>query len=238
MNETETTGSQNASQKLAIAIVSGGLDSVVMAHLLHSQGFALHLLTFDYGQRHKKEIEYSRECAARLGAGFSVVDLKGLQTLLSGSALIDESIEVPHGHYAADNMKSTIVPNRNAIFLTIAFGAAVSKNAQIVAAGMHAGDHYVYPDCRPAFVESFAVMQRIAIEGCGDTNLRLHAPFIDVTKDEIVRIGGALTVPFSRTWSCYKGGEIHCGKCGTCVERRESFALANVSDPTEYQRYD
>lgn len=205
-----------------------------MAHLLASQGWTLHLLAYDYGQRHAKEIEYSRDCAARLSAAFSVVDLKSLQTLLSGSALTDETIQVPHGHYAAQNMKSTIVPNRNAIFLTIAFGAAVAENAGMVAAGMHGGDHFIYPDCRPQFVESFAAMQRLAVAGCGDETLQLLTPFLNKSKADIVRIGAHLGVPFVRTWSCYEGGEIHCGACGTCVERRESFALAGVSDPTIY----
>lgn len=224
----------NAPRGLAIAVVSGGLDSVVMAHLLASQGWTLHLLAYDYGQRHAKEIEYSRDCAARLSAAFSVVDLKSLQPLLSGSALTDETIQVPHGHYAAQNMKSTIVPNRNAIFLTIAFGAAVAENAGMVAAGMHGGDHFIYPDCRPQFVESFAAMQRLAVEGCGDETLQLLTPFLNKSKADIVKIGAELGVPFVRTWSCYEGGEIHCGACGTCVERRESFALANISDPTIY----
>jgi 7-cyano-7-deazaguanine synthase len=235
MSENTTRNSVSGAQKLAVAVVSGGLDSVVMAHLLRSKGWKLHLLAFNYGQRHVRELEYSRECAARLDARFSVVDLTNLQSLLSGSALTDKSIEVPHGHYAAANMASTIVPNRNAIFLTIAYGAAVAQNAQMVAAGMHAGDHHVYPDCRPAFVETFAAMQRVAVEGCGDENLRLHTPFIDKTKSEIVKIGAELNVPFARTWSCYEGGEIHCGACGTCVERREAFALANVRDDTIYK---
>ena len=227
--------SENAVPGLAIAVVSGGLDSVVMAHLLASQNWKLHLLAYDYGQRHAKEIEYSRECAARLGAAFSVVDLKSLQAILSGSALTDENIAVPHGHYAAQNMKSTIVPNRNAIFLTIAFGAAVAENAQAVAAGMHGGDHFIYPDCRPEFVESFAAMQILAVEGCGDENLQLLTPFLGKSKSDIVKIGAELGVPFARTWSCYEGGETHCGACGTCVERREAFAQAGVPDDTIYQ---
>ena len=218
----------------AVAVVSGGLDSVTLAHLLKSQGYDLHLISFNYGQRHIKEIEYARRCADRLGAAFDIIDLSSLGRLLKGSALTDD-IAVPHGHYAAPSMAITIVPNRNAIMLTVAYGVAVAENAEIVAAGMHAGDHPVYPDCRPAFIESFAAMQRIAVEGCGHPQLRLHTPFGHFNKTDIVALGARLKVPFEETWSCYEGGALHCGRCGTCVERRESFELAGVADPTDYR---
>jgi len=219
---------------LAISIVSGGLDSVVMAHLLCEEGHALHLVSFDYGQRHVKELEYSRLCAKRLNAVHNVIDLRGVGAVLGGSALTDNSIEVPHGHYASPSMAITIVPNRNAIFLAVAYGVAVAQNAQLVATAVHAGDHFIYPDCRPDFISKFDEMQRVAVEGCGDPNLKLHAPFVQKTKSEIVKIGARLNVPFNETWSCYEGLEVHCGRCGTCVERREAFDLAGVLDPTEY----
>ena len=219
----------------AIAIVSGGLDSVTLAHLLKSQGWDLHLLAFDYGQRHKRELEFARLCAARLDASLDVVDLTGLKAVLGGSALTDD-IAVPHGHYEAPSMAITVVPNRNAIFLAVAYAAAVSRRAQLVATGVHAGDHFIYPDCRPQFIESFQSMQRLAVEGFGDADLRLSAPFVAMSKSDIVRIGADLKVPFEETWSCYEGGEIHCGQCGTCTERTEAFALAHVPDPTRYQQ--
>lgn len=219
---------------LAISIVSGGLDSVVMAHLLREEGHELHLVSFDYGQRHKKELEYSRLCATRLDAVHNVIDLTGVGAVLGGSALTDDSIAVPHGHYAAPSMAITIVPNRNAIFLSVAYGVAVAQNAQLVATAVHAGDHFIYPDCRPDFITSFDAMQRVAVEGCGDPNLKLHAPFVGISKSEIVRIGARLNVPFEETWSCYEGLDVHCGQCGTCVERKEAFELAGVVDPTEY----
>lgn len=219
----------------AVAIVSGGMDSVTLAYLLASEGYGLHLLSMAYGQRHAKEIEYARLCAARLGANFDVVDLSGVGRLLTGSALTTEGVDVPHGHYAAENMAVTVVPNRNSIMLSVAYGVAVSGGAKIVAAGMHAGDHYVYPDCRPSFVRAFDAMQREAVEGFGDESLRLHTPFIDKTKAEIVEIGAALNVPFEDTWSCYEGGEVHCSLCGTCNERKEAFELAGVPDPTVYR---
>ncbi len=218
----------------AIAVVSGGLDSVSLAYLLHSEGYDLHLISFNYGQRHRKELEFARLCAKRLEAEHSEVDLSGLGVLLKGSALTEASIEVPDGHYAAPNMAITVVPNRNAIMLTIAYGVAVAEEAAIVAAGFHGGDHFIYPDCRPEFVQAFDAMERHAVEGFGHPDLRLYAPFINIGKHDIVALGARLSVPFQETWSCYKGGQRHCGTCGTCVERREAFELANVTDPTEY----
>ncbi len=218
----------------AIAVVSGGLDSVTLAHLLARLGAQLHLLAFDYGQKHRKELDFARECAQRLNADFDIVDLSGFSRLISGSALTSDTIEVPHGHYAAEAMALTVVPNRNAILLALAFGVAVNESAQIVATGVHGGDHFIYPDCRPDFIQSFDAMQRTATEGFSDPNLRLLAPFLETDKTGIVRLGHELGVPFERTWSCYEGGAKHCGKCGTCVERREAFALADVEDPTDY----
>lgn len=220
--------------KKAIAIVSGGLDSVTLAYLLHSEGWALHLLAFDYGQRHRREVEFARQCASDLGAAFDLVDLRGAGKLLGGSALTDDSIAVPHGHYAAPSMSITVVPNRNAIFLTVAYGAAVAENAEIVATAVHGGDHFIYPDCRPEFINAFDAMQKSAVAGCGHPDLHLHAPFVQKFKHDIVKTGTTLGVPYEKTWSCYEGGEIHCGQCGTCVERKEAFALAGVADPTTY----
>lgn len=228
-----TSGVTSSDTRRAVAICSGGLDSSVLAFLLREQGFDLHLLGFDYGQRHVKELSYASELAVLLGAKFSRVDVSGLRPLLSGSALTDD-IAVPHGHYAAPNMAITVVPNRNALMLSIAYAAAVSDGAEVVACGVHAGDHHVYPDCRPAFIESFDAMQRVATEGFAHPKLRLFAPFVSISKADIVREGARLGVPFEETWSCYEGGEIHCGRCGTCVERAASFAQAGVSDPTLY----
>ena len=219
----------------AIAIVSGGLDSITLAYLLHAEGYNLHLLSFDYGQRHKKELTFAELCAKRLNAEFDVVDLSILGKHLKGSALTDD-ISVPDGHYAAPDMAITVVPNRNAIMLSIAYGIAVAENAELVAIGAHGGDHFIYPDCRPEFIVSFDTMQRRAVEGFGHPKLRLEAPFLHLGKHQIVKLGSVLQVPYGDTWSCYKGGEKHCGTCGTCVERKEAFELAGVLDPTEYER--
>jgi 7-cyano-7-deazaguanine synthase len=131
-------------------------------------------------------------------------------------------------------MAATVVPNRNAIMLSVAVGVAVARGAEAVAAAVHAGDHTVYPDCRPAFIEAIEHEARVANEGFIVDGFEVRAPFLHLTKDQIVRIGADLGVPFEETWSCYLGGEVHCGRCGTCVERREAFDLAGVPDPTAY----
>ena len=217
----------------AVAIVSGGLDSVTLAHSLAQEADHLHLISFDYGQKHKRELEFAKRAANRLEATWTLIDLSaaGLGTLLGGSALTDPQVAVPDGHYAAENMKVTIVPNRNAIMLAIACAAAESDGAGIVGLAVHAGDHFIYPDCRPEFVAAFEEMERLAM---ARPDLRIAAPFLTKTKAQIVQLGARLGVPFEQTWSCYKGGDLHCGTCGTCVERREAFQLAGVEDPTAY----
>ena len=221
--------------KKAVVIVSGGMDSVTLAHFYRGQGFDLSILSFDYGQRHAKELGFAKACADKLGAQHTVVDLSSLRALRPGSSLTDDSVEVPEGHYAADSMKATVVPNRNAIMLAIAYGHAVAIGAQVVAFGAHGGDHFIYPDCRPAFYDSLNLALEIGNEGFGAEGLHLEAPFIQIEKSDIAKIGLLDGVDFSQTWSCYKGGDLHCGKCGTCVERKEAFQVAGIEDPTIYE---
>ena len=217
-----------------VAVVSGGLDSAVLAHHLRADGWDLRLLSFDYGQRHVVELDHARGLAAGLGVRHDVVDLRSAGALLGGSALTDDSVDVPDGHYTDDSMRATVVANRNAIFVMVATGVAVAEGASAVAVGIHAGDHPVYPDCRPAFVAAAEHLARVANEGFVRESFAVLAPFLSWTKAEIVARGHELGVPLAATWSCYKGGATHCGTCGTCVERREAFELAGVADPTEY----
>lgn len=213
-----------------VAIFSGGLDSTVLVEQLRAAGDEVLALSLDYGQRHRKELEFAQATAARLQIEWRLADLRALAPLLAGSSLTSPDIAVPHGHYAEASMKATVVPNRNMIMLAVAAGWALSRQCQRVAYGAHAGDHTIYPDCRPEFV---AAMQRAL--GLADWQpLELHCPFLNLTKADIVRAGARLAVDFSQTWSCYEGGGLHCGACGTCVERREAFALAGVTDPTAY----
>jgi 7-cyano-7-deazaguanine synthase len=166
-----------------------------------------------------------------LGVAHSTSDVSGVGAMLSGSALTDD-VDVPDGHYEEETMKATVVPNRNAIMLAIAYGVASAQGVDAVATAVHGGDHFIYPDCRPEFITSFEVMQNHALAGYSE--IALYTPFVEISKADIAREGARLNVPFADTWSCYKGGEIHCGRCGTCVERREAFEIAGVDDPTEY----
>lgn len=213
-------------------ICSGGMDSVSLAHILAAQGVLKRLTSFDYGQRHHKELDYARACAERLGVAHHVIDMRAVGAVLTGSALTDD-IAVPDGHYAEDTMKITVVPNRNAIMLSIAYGISAAHDDDTVATAVHGGDHFIYPDCRPRFTQAFEVMQRAALDGYAD--IALHTPFVHRSKADIVREGARVGTPFAQTWSCYKGGATHCGRCGTCVERREAFHLAGITDPTDYQ---
>ena len=214
-----------------IVICSGGLDSVSLAHKVAAEHKLHGLLSFDYGQRHSKELDFAAACAARLGVPHKIVDIQGVGAALSGSALTDD-IEVPDGHYAEESMKLTVVPNRNAIMLAIAFGMAAAEKADAVAAAVHGGDHFIYPDCRPGFIDAFQVMQNHALDGYAD--ITLYTPYVHIAKADIVTDGAKYGTPFDQTWSCYKGGKDHCGRCGTCVERREAFYIAGVQDPTKY----
>ena len=213
-----------------VAIVSGGLDSVSMLYGLAKSDEVAEVLTFHYGQRHAREIEFARAAAMRLGLTHRIVPLRVLGEVATGSSLTDHRVPVPDGHYADESMKATVVPNRNMVMLSIAAARAISLKADAVAYAAHAGDHAIYPDCRPEFVSAM----RHAFQLMDWHPVRLITPFIGSTKAEIVDYGAKLDVPFEQTWSCYKGGRVHCGLCGTCVERREAFDLAGVEDPTAY----
>lgn len=211
-----------------VVLFSGGLDSTVLASMPED----MHLLSFDYGQRHRVELERASAIAAHLRLPHEVVDLRGITHLLGGSSQTDPAIDVPEGHYADASMRATVVPNRNMIMLSVAAARAISLGATEVAYAAHAGDYAIYPDCRPAFVDAM----RSALGLCHyDGGIRLVVPFGAVSKAHVVLMGVSLAAPMHLSWSCYKGGAVHCGMCGTCRERREAFELAGVPDPTVYE---
>jgi len=222
------------SRPIAVSLLSGGMDSTVLAYDLVRNGYEVHLLSINYGQRHKTELEFAKKTAYKLRAEHKIVDFSGLNVLLAGSALTSKDVEVPEGHYSADNMAITVVPNRNAILLAIATGWAVSLGAEKVAFAAHSGDHAQYPDCREGFVNRMTSAMNWGNSAFIHDGFHIDAPYVHITKADIARIGSGLGVPFEDTWSCYKGGTTHCGRCGTCVERAEAFAAAHVSDPTIY----
>jgi 7-cyano-7-deazaguanine synthase len=207
------------------------MDSTTAFYKAFEETDLVMALSFNYGQRHKRELTYARMTAEAHDVPYYIVDIRSIGMLLKGSALSDPDVEVPHGHYAADNMAITIVPNRNMIMLSQAVGAAIGAEANEVWAAMHAGDHPIYPDCRPEFITAMNETIEIATE----SNVQIVAPFIDIEKDQIARIGHELNVDWLQTWSCYEGANTHCGRCGTCVERAEAFYLAAIPDPTLYQ---
>ncbi len=219
--------------KSAVVVISGGLDSTVLAHYLKSQGYSLKALTIDYGQKHAEpEIECAIYQAKALGIEHNVIDLKSLLPLFGSSSLTDSATEIPSGHYTDMSMKATIVPNRNMIIISVAAAYAISSKFDFVAYAAHSGDHTIYPDCRSEFAE--ALNSTLALADWHPVSLL--RPFVQWDKTRICKEGEKLKVDFSRTWSCYRGGKMHCGHCGTCVERKEAFDLAGVKDPTEYQK--
>ena len=215
----------------AVVLFSGGLDSTVLAQQLINQKAVVHLLSIHYGQRHHKELQHSTRIAQLLGLPHQILDFSNLGKLLSGSSLTDDTVPLPEGHYEEESMKSTVVPNRNMILLSLAGGHALSIGFDTIAYAAHAGDHTIYPDCRPEFTNAMETVLNLA----DWEPLRLLRPFVDLTKQDLVRLGDDMGAPLHETWSCYAGRALHCGKCGTCVERKEAFSLANVSDPTKYE---
>lgn len=215
-------------KKDSIIIVSGGMDSVTLLYDCKDR-IAL-AVSFDYGSNHNgKEIPFAELHCKRLGIRHITIKLDFMRKYFA-SSLLEGADAIPEGHYADENMKSTVVPFRNGVMLSIAVGIAESNGLQHVMMANHSGDHAVYPDCRPDFVESFG---KAAIAGTYN-NVTLLAPYTNLTKADIARKGKQLGIDYSETWSCYKGGDVHCGKCGTCVERREALAIAGIADTTVY----
>lgn len=209
-----------------VLILSGGLDSTTLLYKLLADGEEVGCLSFDYGQRHRRELGCAAQVCRLLGVEHHVVELYPLQPLLAGSALSDPGVEVPEGRYSEETMRVTVVPNRNMIMLSIGIAWAVSAKATRVVYAAHSGPA-TYPDCRSEFVVLVDALARIY-----DWHpVRVEAPFVHMDKGQIVRLGLSLGVPYQRTWTCYKGGEYPCGVCGACIERREAFEAAGVPDP-------
>lgn len=216
--------------KKAICILSGGVDSTTLVYKLIKEGFKVEAITFFYGQKHDKEILSSMDTCSKLGILQEIVDISSVFKGIGGSALTDGT-PIPHGHYEEESMKSTVVPNRNSILLNIAMAYAISKDIQIVAYGAHAGDHAIYPDCRPEFLEKIKELAKVV----DYKPIDIFAPFINKSKSEIVKQGIDLKVDYSLTWTCYEGKKLACGKCGSCVERLEAFKDNKIKDPIEYK---
>ena len=214
--------------KDSIIIVSGGMDSVTL--LCEYKDRIAVGVSFDYGSNHNaREIPFARQHCEILGIEHIVIDLAFMPQYFK-SSLLDGAGAVPEGHYADDNIKSTVVPFRNGIMLSIAAGIAESRGLKYVMMANHSGDHTIYPDCRQEFVNAMSEATKAGTFPA----IEILAPYTGITKADIARRGKALGIDYSKTWSCYKGGEHHCGKCGTCMERKEAMRNASIVDTTIY----
>ena len=210
----------------AVLIYSGGLDSTTLLYE-YKESIAL-AVSFDYGSKHnEREIAFARLNCEKLGVEHIVIPLEFMQKYFR-SSLLKGGEDIPEGSYDDSNMQSTVVPFRNGIMLAIAAGLAESRGLDAIMMANHGGDHAIYPDCRPEFVDAFGK----AVEAGTYNGVKLLSPYCDITKRDIALRGKALGIDYSLTYSCYKGGENHCGKCGTCTERREAL---EGFDPTEYE---
>lgn len=214
--------------KDSIIIVSGGMDSVTLLYE-YKDRIALGI-SFDYGSNHNsKEIPFAKMHCERLGIKHITIPLDFMHKYFK-SSLLSGADAIPEGHYEDENMKSTVVPFRNGIMLAIAAGIAESNNLSHVMIANHGGDHAIYPDCRPEFISSMSD----ATKAGSYNGVTVLAPYTNITKGEIAKHGKKLGIDYTETWSCYKGGNKHCGKCGTCVERKEALREAGIDDKTEY----
>lgn len=209
-----------------VCILSGGMDSTTLLYQLINEGKEVKAISFDYGQKHRRELEQAEKTCKKLGIGHEIINMSFLKDIVSNSALTGD-IEVPHGHYEDENMKLTVVPNRNMIMASIAIGWAVNLDFDEIALGVHAGDHAIYPDCRPEFVWSLKSIALVA----NFKSIDVYTPFLNLDKGDIAIIGQKLGVDYSLTHTCYEGTAVPCGKCGACQERKEAFEKAGYNDP-------
>ncbi len=213
-----------------ITLISGGMDSVTALYQSAEEYQVVEGLSFHYGSKHNdKELPLAKFHCDKLGIPHTIIHLDFMADLFD-SDLLTSGGDIPDGHYEEQTMKQTVIPFRNGIMLAIAAGLAESRNAEALVIAAHSGDHAIYPDCREPFMQAMADAMRLGTY----VGIQLLRPFISTDKSGIAKLGQRLGVDYAMTWSCYKGGDIHCGTCGTCVERREAFLLAGVSDPTQY----
>ena len=215
-----------------LVILSGGLDSTTLLYFVKNQypDEVIGTITFDYDQKHKREIQSAIQTCVKLMVPIQIFSMKAFSSL-APSALTTEETKVPEGHYQEDSMRATVVPNRNMVFLSLAIAYAVGKGASKVYMGVHSGDHSIYPDCRPEFITAM----RQASVLCDWKPILIEAPFLKLDKTQIVKLGTGLGVDYSLTQTCYNGRDKACGKCGSCVERLESFSKNGIKDPLEYE---
>lgn len=214
----------------AIVVYSGGMDSFTVLNKAIQDGLEVHAISFNYGQKHSKELEVAASVCKELNISHKVVDITAINSLMSNSSLTGDA-DIPEGHYEDENMKSTVVPNRNMVLLSMAIAYAVSLEASKVYYGAHSGDHHIYPDCRPEFVEAMNAVSKIA----NYQSVEIVTPFLHSSKGEILKAGLAMQLDYGKTWTCYNGREKSCGKCGACYERLEAFAEQNTADPLDYE---
>ncbi|MDQ7730024.1 7-cyano-7-deazaguanine synthase QueC [Halomonas sp. SpR8] len=213
-----------------VVIYSGGMDSYTVLHRALREGLTVHALSFDYGQRHARELDTARQVCTSLSVPHQVIDIRAIHGLIDNSALTNPDQAMPQGDYDADNLHTTVVPNRNMILLSLAIAKAVNIGAERVDYGAHGGDHVLYPDCRPEFVEAMNQVAGIA----NFEPVKLHAPYLHTSKADILREGLAMGLDYAQTWTCYEGRELACGVCGSCRERLAAFAANGVTDPLAY----
>jgi len=218
-----------AKQK-AVVIFSGGMDSFTLLNKVVKEGYDVYALTFDYGQKQVKEVLIAKTVCEGLSVPHKILDISAINQLMQSSSLIG-SDDVPEGHYESEQMKSTVVPNRNMILLSLAIAYAVDIKAGKVYYGAHSGDHAIYPDCRPEFVHKMNEVAGIA----NYEHVSIETPYLNASKGEILKDGINMGLSYENTWTCYNGREKACGKCGACVERLEAFADNNATDPVEYE---
>ncbi len=213
-----------------VVIYSGGMDSYTVLNKDMQQGYDVHAVSFNYGQRHSKELLFAKKVCEQHNIEHKIVDISSIKQLIGGSALTDD-IDVPEGHYEEESMKTTVVPNRNMIMLSMAVGYAVSIQAEAVYFGAHSGDHAIYPDCRTEFVSAMNDVCKIA----NYQAVEVRAPYLASSKIDILKEGLAMKLDYKDTWTCYNGQEKACGRCGACQERLEAFSANNTVDPIRYQ---